>query len=153
MARSATSMQAFGISELGIMLRTLPDKVGKTILKDGMKLTAEEVRSEVVRRTPKRTGRLREEMAKVSIKARAARDLIVAGVPFPTRDALDIEADDPHFWPSAVEHGHGHVPPNPFVRPAVDENVERYTRKLARDIGPPIEREARRLARGRGRRR
>jgi hypothetical protein len=68
---------------------------------------------------PKLTGKL---AATMSIRMRKnTKDLVSAWVTTGTRQKLGIAADDPYYYPMAVEAGHGGphpAPAHPFLRPA-----------------------------------
>lgn len=51
-----------------------------------------------------------------------------------TREELGIEDDDPHFYPAAVEYGHGNVAARPFLRPALIGSEGRVMAILADEI-------------------
>lgn len=63
----------------------------------------------------------------MGIRSFSRSSMLRVGMPLPTRDVLGISADDPFYYPIAIEYGHGSVRAKPFLRPAIDEhaNAER----------------------------
>lgn len=113
------------------------------------------------------TGRLLAAFKAAKIRAAGGRGMIRIGVTWPTRAELGIPAEDPNFYPVAIEYGHVirprgakpagsaeralrrnfkisgggfSVPAHPFLRPAIDEHRTAELAQLGRDIGAAIER-------------
>jgi len=60
-----------------------------------------------------------------------------------TRETLNIPAAASHFWPAAVEFGHGNVPAQSYLRAAVDNRRDASLALIRRDVAAGIESEAR----------
>ena len=91
-----------------------------------------------------RTGRLVSAFLQQSVKSeKSDRNLIRLGIPFPTRDQLGISADDPYYYPTAVEFGHPGAPAHPYARPAVDDHKSDEIRLIGAHVGKRIEQIAR----------
>ena len=154
----AVDISMFGDRELQRMLDKLPDKVQLKIARKAIKNSVERLRPEIIRRLSGDpvgvdTDTLRGAFRAVQIKSHGKAGLIRFGFPFPTREALDIDAEDKWYYPMAIEYGYIHaksgqyVPPRPFMRNAVDENYDREIRLTGKEIGKGITKEAARLAR------
>ena len=135
------SVRVVGDKEVQRRLNELDAKISKKIVRRIFRAHAKKVRERVVRNlsgfpVQRRTGTLQMAMMSAPIRAasRRPRRLIRIGIAWPSRTELGIDAGDPHFYPAAVEYGHGTVPPKPFMRPAIDNykslDVWRITRAL-----------------------
>lgn len=143
----AVDVRVLGVPELEKALKRLEARTQKKIVRKALRESAKRTKARVIdnlsgNKVQVRTGQLREAFEKAPIRGSTRRGFIRVGVVFPERDALGIDAKDKHYYPTAVEYGHGSVPPYPFLRPAIDEHKEGEFRKIGKDIGDGIEREA-----------
>lgn len=140
-------ISVLGRKDLERALSRLESRTQKKVLRQALRKSAKRTQARVVdnlsgEKVGVITGQLREAFKKSKIRGATRRGTIRIGVEFPTRDALGIAADDPHYYPTAVEFGHGNVPPYPYMRPAVDEHRTKEIAEIGRDVGKGIEREA-----------
>lgn len=143
----AVDIRVLGVPELEKALKRLEAKVQKKIVRQALRKSAKRTKDRIVdnlsgEKVQVRTGQLREAFKRAAIRGHTRRHLIRVGVVFPERDALGIDPNDKHYYPMAVEFGHGKVRPYPFLRPAIDEHETAEKRRIGRDIGNGIEREA-----------
>lgn len=149
MARNplAVDISVLGLPELERKMKRLEPKVQKNVVRQALRKSAKRTQTRVVAnlsglKVNVLTGALREAFASAPIRGRTRRGVMRVGIVFPEREALGILPSDPYYYPTAVEYGHGNVPPHPFLRPAIDEHEATETRLIGRDIGDGIEREA-----------
>ena len=57
-----------------------------------------------------------------------------------------VGPDGDHWYASFQEHGTPHVPADPFLRPALDSNIDKIIGIFKKEVGNGIEREAKKLA-------
>lgn len=96
------------------------------------------------------TGFTRAAFGSMDVRSgKSRRGMIRIGLVYPSRDELDIDVDDPHYYPMALEYGQRPgarrsvgVRPFPFVRPAIDRNRMSHYRKIGKRLGAQITKEA-----------
>lgn len=86
------------------------------------------------------TGNLREAFRSAEIVSKARKGRVVVGIAPPTRAELGISADDTSYFPYAIEYGHVRAPAHPYIRPAVDEDIDGERRRIREDVGKGIDR-------------
>lgn len=148
----ATAMPMIDISLLGDRalereLARLPRVVQRRVVARAIRAAAYRVRSRIVANIDAGdlilSGRMRAAFSRAKVRQQShIRALIRIGPIWPTRAELGIAADDPWYYPTAVEFGHSRAPAHPFVVPAVDENRSEEIAILRREIGAGIKREA-----------
>jgi HK97 gp10 family phage protein len=121
-----------GIPELKRDLDRLSDAAQGRMLRNCTMAGARVAAAAARRNAPVATGRLKK-----SIKARWA----AADRKSPRKEAL---VNTPLFYGRLVENGTRFVSPQPFMRPAVDENQGRIIDKMAQNLSRGIDRELRR---------
>lgn len=156
MAKPAVDISVLGAKELERALSKLPDKVQRTVVRSANRKVAKKVHSEVVRRAPVDTGTLKAAFqATNKPRLKTYPTAVVYYLDFPTRAQLGIPADTKAkkqgFYPLHLEYGFisrfgRTVPPHPYIRPAVDENIDVYHGMMRHDINKGIIRNMRRLA-------
>lgn len=139
------------ISRFGLLAKAVLDASPDAALEG-----AEVIREEASRRAPRRTGSLADHIVKELDEEALERERVVVKVG-PDRD---------HFYGLFVELGHaqvrvtgryrkggriyrvtenlGHVPPHPFLRPALDAKRQEAQQVIGRALWRAIERAARR---------
>ena len=151
-----------GDKALKAAFEALPGDLQKRVGRAALRKSAERAKVAVLlnlsgRKVDEQTGRLVNAFENTSVKTQRRGPVILAALPLPTRDKLNIPPTDKTYYPTAVEYGHklvrggkavGRVPAHPYMRPAVDENRERELRLIGRDIGKGIEKAARKRAKG-----
>lgn len=147
------NIEVSGAQDLAKLLRALPAKVAKKILRKALREGAKLIQQEAVARAPVRTGTLRKNI-KVRAATRLKRGNIGVQVLAGKGDYLgDV------FYASFIEFGHRRgkrkggkvtrledkreeVPPKPFMRPAFDAAKHRAALRAQRLIVEGIEKEA-----------
>lgn len=143
----AVDIRVLGVPELEKELRRLEDKTQRKIVRQALRKSAKRTKDRIIdnlsgEKVQVRTGQLRQAFKDAPIRGTTRRGFTRVGVVFPERGALGIDAKDKHYYPTAVEYGHGTVPPHPFLRPAIDEHKQSEFDRIGKDIGKAIEREA-----------
>lgn len=138
----------FGDKKLQRKLRKLERKVQRKFLREEFKESSNRLQSEVVQYIDRVLGRHRGIYRNAWADAKTATGkagsgVLRVGIVLPSREDLAIAADDPNYYPYAIEYGHGNVPAHPHIRPAVDNNADAELAKIGRGLGRKIEREAR----------
>jgi hypothetical protein len=136
-----------GVRELERALLKLIGRAENKVVAQALRKSAVRARARVVEnlsgvKVQVQTGTLRQAFKKSKIRGSTKRGFIRRGVTFPERDHLGITPDDPYYYPTAVEYGHGSVDAYPYMRPAIDEHKASEYRLIARDIGKGIEKQA-----------
>ena len=140
MATKGFDISVLGDRRLSKDFERLGEDMGRVIadraLEDGGKVIFAAVRG-LVR---VRTGRLRK-----GLKLKLIRTRRVTGwrIETPTRRALRIPASAKHYYPAALEYGHGNVPAHSFMRAGFDNAEERafavvrvsFNREIDRAVG------------------
>ena len=96
------------------------------------------------------SGITRAAFASAPVRAgKAKRGMIRVGLVMPSRADLIIDEDDPHFYPSALQHGQKPgkrrsvgVRPYPFATTIIDKHRHEHIALLGKRIGAEITREA-----------
>lgn len=135
-------VMVFGDKQLQRRLSNLILKLQRKVVRKSLREAARPIHAASKAKCPVLTGRLRK-----SIKLRAMRRArgrfgmrIITG----TREELGIPADEPYYYPAAVETGHGNVPAYPFLRPALHENRGKALKIACQFLRQGIEQEMRR---------
>jgi len=140
-------IRAFGDKDLERQLGRIVDRTQKTIVAGALRKESNRVKKRIVANIVT-MGLVDEGIMLASFqsaktkRARSGKNFIRLGVENPTRAALGIRADDPYYYPYAVEFGHAGAEPKPFIRPAVDQHRPESFRAIGADIGAGIIRAA-----------
>ena len=126
-----------GDKKLQRQLIGLVPKLQKRAFKDAAKRALVSVLADARRRVPVKSGRLKR-----SLKIKPLKGGIGAIVSTGTRKALRIDANDPYYYPAAIEYGTKGKDARPFLRPALLNRTEEVLRIFGRELGPAIERAA-----------
>lgn len=152
MVAPAIDISLLGAKELENALKKLPDIVQKRIVRSSLLKVAKRVHKETLARVPVDTGRLKAGLAAENKPVLQKRqNAVVYYLNPPTRAFLGIAPDYEWYYPWSLEFGYTrkdgfHVPPHPYIRPAVDENMDIYHGMMRRDINKGIVRNMKRLA-------
>jgi len=120
-------------------LNRLPKVMQKKIVRKALREGARPVLASARSKAPVRTGAMKKSL---KLRARRARrGNFGVEVRTGTRAELGIPENDPGYYPFSVEFGHGNVPAQPFMRPALDENREPALKIIGREIGRGVEQE------------
>lgn len=116
-----------GDKELQRAFKRLEVQMQRRIVRAGMRAAARKARDYVVANLSGRlvdviTGRTLAAFRRMRIRQRSRRGLVLLGLELPSRAELGIDASAKHYYPAALEYGHGSVAPRSFVRKAVDEH-------------------------------
>lgn len=114
-------------------LNRLADKEAKKVIRIAYRAAAKPIFNEVKRKCPVVSGKLKK-----TLKLRALPRSRV-------RIGMEIIAGSPAApYIGHVELGTSHNPPNPFMRGTVDEYRPRFPTMIGNELGPALERAARR---------
>lgn len=132
-----------GARELDRALRGLDRKIRRKVLLSGLRAVATPIKQDMARRAPHRTGsgQLRESIIVRTSPRRQSQHEAEVRIG-PARSA---------FYGMFFEYGTRFMPARPFMRPAFDTNVRGTFSRFGQFVGRTIEREARKLNRGRNR--
>ena len=110
-------LSLLGDKRLERQLKRLPVIAQRKVVRRAMRDAARPVLAEAQRLCPVDSGAMR-----ASLKIRAAGAKAGMGVVVQTgsREELGIPADQPFYYPFAVEYGHRNAAAHPFMRPAMD---------------------------------
>lgn len=118
-----------GLGDLQRKLDRLNEKTQKTIVKDALRETNEEIVLPAVEaRVPVDSGALKEGL---KVKAKNSRGKIGSAV-------FDEGYKGDQFYGSFQELGTRHQPARPYIRPAIDENADRILDSVEKKIGKAI---------------
>jgi len=137
-----------GDEALSKLLARLSGPVQRRVVSKAMRASAKRIQGHVVSNLSGspvhvRSGDLRAAFSGARVRAgKGKRGVIRLGIEWPTRDKLGIAADDPYFYPTAIEYGHARASAKPFMRPAVDDHESEEHRRIGSEIGAGIESEA-----------
>lgn len=143
----------FDISVLGDKalerdLAALPNTLQKAALAPALKAGGKVILREIKALTPVLTGRLKAGIKLVSGgRSRSRVRWIIAT---PTRKFLGIPKGAKHYYPAAVEYGHGNVPAHSFLRRGYDNTENQAFAVIRRELDLSILRVANRFLRKRG---
>lgn len=146
---SEVSIAFLGDKDLQRQLNRLEKRSATKVVTQALRASAKRTKTRLIQNLSGdpvgvRTGELRRAFQGAKIRAgKRRRGLIRLGIVVPSRDELGISASDPHFYPYAVEYGHGAVQARPYIRPAVDEHYDAEIAAIGRDIGKRITKAAR----------
>jgi HK97 gp10 family phage protein len=140
------NLRATGFDALEKRLHRVADKVQKTIVRGALRKEAKRasgrIAANITRLDLIDSGGMLMAFERAAIASTSKKGFIRVGPKMPTREDLAIDADDPAYYPFAVEYGHVGAPAHPFIRPAIDEHKDQSYKDIGEDIGKGIEREA-----------
>ena len=152
MAKPAIDITLLGSKELERALAKLPDLAQRTVVRAANRKVAKRVHAETMSRVPVKTGKLKAALAAENKpRLKTFPKAVVYYLDLPKRELLGIAPDYPWFYPFHVEYGYVSqygvtVPPQSYIRAAVDENIDMLHGMMRHDINKGIERTLRRLA-------
>ncbi len=145
-------IRMLGAPELERKLRRLERQTQRKLVRQSLRASAKRMKGYLIANIASgvpprvREGDLLGAFLGAKVRGYTNRGKIKIGVVPPTRQELSIPADDPNYYPVAIEYGHAsggvEVPAYPYMRPAVDDHAEIETRLIAQDLGDRIAREA-----------
>lgn len=121
-----------GAPEIELMLKSLPEKVAKRLMLNGLRVGARVVAKGMRQRAPKRTGKLAKSVT-VSSAAKVTRGKahVVVGFRKPTSRRAHL-----------AEFGTEHSEAKPFIRPTLEEDGEQAIRQIGEIVARGLVREA-----------
>lgn len=128
MAR-AVDIRILGDKKLQRKLSKLQTKVQAKTMRDASKKALIPVAKTAWDRAPFKTGKMRD-----SLKIVVARKGVGAILKTGTRRQLGISADDPYYYPAAIEYGTNKIQPFAFLRGALHDRKPEALRILANEI-------------------
>lgn len=116
-----------GTEQILRRMKGLPLKIENKIVRGAAVRGARQILATAKGLVPVLTGALKRGLKAKAFRKRR-KGLFGRVVIMPTRSALGIEADDPYYYPAAVEYGHkipggGRVRAYPFLRPALERGA------------------------------
>ena len=123
-------ISVFGDKQLQRALKALPINVEKKVVRQALRKAAKPVLDTAKSLVPVKTGALKKSL-KLRALRKQKRGQFGVQVMTGTREQLGIAADDPYYYPMAVEVGTAKAPAHPFMRPALDQNREATYRLVA----------------------
>lgn len=137
-----------GDKELERMFRDLPVKLQTKVVRQANTKAIRPILRSVKARVPVLTGVLKRGLKSRAMKRKRRNSPIGRFLLLPLRADLGIKADDPYYYPAAVEYGHDNVAAVRFLRDGFDAAEEEAFGILKKEIGAGVEREAKKLAGG-----
>jgi HK97 gp10 family phage protein len=111
-----------GIQDIDRRLKTLPMRVQKKVMKQGMRRGLKIIKADIEATAPRETG-LMAGNVKVRVLKSRKRDRFALEVRISGKTAglkVTTTAGKTVFYPAVVEYGHHGVAPNPFMRRSFD---------------------------------
>ncbi len=152
MAKPAVDITILGSKELERMLSLIPDKMQRSVVASANRKVAKKVHAYTMERVPVKTGKLKAALAaKNKPRKKTFPTAVIYYLDLPDRAPLGIAPDYEWYYPASLEYGFTNkyginVPPHPFIRPAVDENIDILHGMMRHDINKGIEKQMRKLA-------
>lgn len=147
-----------GSSELIRQLESLPENLAKRALKTGVKSGAKVIANEAVRLSPVETGKLRDSITVAAAtklrnkKTAVGYRVLAGGEPF-TGDTFYGYMIEYGFWKQPIQIVNGRIksmrrgrgepvwtPPQPFMRPALDNKASEARQVIAQAVSDAIAR-------------
>ena len=157
------SVQFAGLKELKAALKGLEPKMQKRVLRRVLRKQSKTVLAAIKSRMPKSANDDGKHLVD-ALKVRAgkgSKGYMTDGVAFPERSEIGIDANDPYYWPFALEYGHASagrgvyrgkgkksrrqksapkdVAPRPYIRQAWDSNEALMAASIDQDTWREIE--------------
>lgn len=126
-------------------LKRLPIVVERKIVRQAIRKGAKILQAAATANIPRVTGRHTDLLRDVGIKIKAikrSRGRFGVLIMSPTREELDIPADDKYYWPAVIEFGSPTSPAYAYERRAKEEKQGEVLALAARVIAGGIIREA-----------
>lgn len=159
MAKPFVDISLFGDKALERKLAALENKHQAAAVRSALGKSATRIKKAVVAAAPVRDdftgkghppGMLKAALKATKLKSSSKRGIIrrVWPAPLPSLiGGVEINKGKRSYWPYAVEYGHkrkggGRVPPKAFIRGPMNSMQESELKKIGRDIGKWIERQA-----------
>jgi len=141
----AVDISLFGDKELERKLKRLEGKAQKRIVKKAMRRSSKRIMTRVAINASGRviredTGALSDAIADAKPKSVTRRGVMSIVFPFPTRAELNIPAGAKGYYPAALEYGTRKRPPRPFIRKAVNDNMDREIEAMRKEMHADIKR-------------
>ena len=147
-----------GLRELGETLKELPDRVAKKVLRNALKKAAIPIRNEAQRRVLRAAGGPTYPVQKPGSRKGGpkgpghAADNIIAKVSLTKKRGAEAKVgpDAPHWYVAFQEFGTPQAPGDAPLSEALKSQGHRAVDIFAKELGTGIEKEATKLARGKG---
>ena len=125
-----------GDRETQMALNSLSRAMGNKIVIAALEVAGKPVLASARSKAPTLTTALKKSLHIEPVKTRKKIGIRIATG---RRDELPIWADDPYYYPMAVEVGTANMPAHPYMRPALDENRQRCIDIAAYEIRKGVE--------------
>jgi HK97 gp10 family phage protein len=144
------SFEITGLDELEDQLLALSKKVATKSLRSALVRAARPVVKAAKAKVPVKTGALRQSIGTASRRGRGRKNFATAIVGPKSRNKRAIALANAGrskpvkgiFWGHIVELGYGRQAPQPYLRPALDENADEAVQIFAKAIKQNLERVA-----------
>lgn len=142
------SIEMLGAPELQAALKDLPIAVQRKIVRAALREAGRPMLSDAKTKVPVDTGKLRDSLKLRALKPK--RGSFGVRIATGTRQELGIKADDPYYYPMAVETGTRKMSPRSFLRWAFQKNKTRALTIIKNFLARGIYLEAQKARRGGG---
>lgn len=137
---SSKGLTLLGFDDLIADVNNMAERLGDTkTLRAIAKKGAKPIFDEMIRTTPKLSGRTLEAEQTTDIKPVRGRGRVFMG---PTRKAMGVGDDKNDYYPIFVEYGHGGprpAPAHPWMRPAFDAKADAAYEICREELGKELD--------------
>lgn len=141
------NISMLGDKELEKKLTRLADKAQKKIVRKPIRDASKRAKKRIINNIHKENlidkGNLLAAFSKAKIRSASSnpRKLIRIGVEMPDRSALGISDSAKGYYPTVLEYGSENSKARPYIRPAIDEHINKERIIIGKQIGTGIENE------------
>lgn len=137
---SAQGVTLLGFDDLLVDVNNMAERLGDTkVLQRIAKEGAKPIFDELIRTTPKLSGRTLEAEQTTDIKPVRGHGKVFMG---PTRKAMGVGSEKNDYYPIFVEYGHGGprpAPAHPWMRPAFDAKADEAYNICREELGKELD--------------
>lgn len=135
----AVDISVLGDKSLERKLGRLTDKTQKRLVRKALRRSGKRIWNRVLLNASgvvinEDTGALVNALEETKPVSRSSRGVLEIGFKWPTRAALGIPPTAKGYYPTALEYGTRKRPPRPFVRRAVNANMDREIERIRREL-------------------
>lgn len=131
----ALEIHPVNAKEVRVAVRRLPrivlGKAARRAFRAGAKIMKKGMRDQIVQKGLVDTGALRDN---ITIFSTGGRKGVAFKIATGTREKMGIAADDPYYYPAALEFGTPTIPPQRFIRDAFLLNAKAAERTINRQL-------------------
>lgn len=133
-----SSIQIIGLADLRADFEKLAKSQSTKALRHATVAGAKVIRDEARKRAPKKTGKLRRNIASAALRQKDAPGLATAGVRVRTKGKAD-SPNNAFYW-RFDEFGTQHMKAQPFMRPAFDASIGEAEGAIRTELARAIDR-------------